>query len=186
MKSDNHKHKHSSYWMHDPSIVFNEIGLVPGALFLDLGCGAGDYSIKASEIVGSQGKVFSLDISENAINSLKEIIGSTNNIIAITTDITSHLPIEDHCVDAALLSTVLHAFEFKRYGINLFNEIRRVLKPGGRVVIIECKKEKLPFGPPLNMRLSEEEITPIVLEAGFLQMSYINLGFNYCISFITK
>jgi len=51
----------------------------------------------------------------------------------------------------------------------LVNEVKRLLKPKGKLAIIEIKKEETPFGPPLEIRLSPEELkqtinlTPILL-----------------------
>ena len=50
----------SSYNRFDVNLVFEKLDLKEGQIFLDLGCGAGDYSIKASSYVGDSGIVYAL------------------------------------------------------------------------------------------------------------------------------
>jgi ubiquinone/menaquinone biosynthesis C-methylase UbiE len=175
----------SSFWMHDPDVVFGAIQLVSGETFLDMGCGPGDYSVKAAELVGHTGKVIAVDASPEILSCVHEKIDQQNikNIRIMNTDITRPTALEDSSIDVCLLSTVLHIFSLKQIGENVLREIRRVLKPGGKMIIIECKKENLPFGPPLAMRLSAEEISAVASKCGFTEKGYVDLGCNYLVRF---
>jgi ubiquinone/menaquinone biosynthesis C-methylase UbiE len=174
-----------SFWMHDPEIVFGALSLNEGDAFLDMGCGPGDYSIRASEIVGDSGIVYALDRWQDVIDDLAEKAGSRGlgNIRAIVSDITEHLPVSDESVDLCFISTVLHSLDLADVEKSLFSEIHRVLKRGGRLAIIECKKEEQQFGPPLSMRLSPEEIERSAVRYGFEKVGLVDLGFNYLIIF---
>ncbi len=178
-----HRRGASSFQMHDPGVVFGELKLKEGDCFLDLGCGTGDYAIQAAKIIGDSGKVFALDIWKNLIDDLTEKADSQGltNVKALASDITWPLPIEDNCVDVCLMATVLHTLDIAGDGKALFNEIRRVLKPDGRVAIIECKKEDMPFGPPLHMRLSADELEDSIVQYGFDKIGVVDLGYNYMI-----
>ena len=125
----------SSFWMHDPEVVFDALALKPGDHFLDLGCGPGEYSIYAATRVGDSGVVHALEKWGYMVEGLKQEAQAQglNNLKPMTADITEPLPIEDKSIDVCLLSTVLHIFGLSRIERPLFNEIRRVLKPGGRV-----------------------------------------------------
>ena len=181
----NCKNKHSkgpsSFFMHNPEVVFKELDIKDGNTFLDIGCGAGDYSFYASEFVGESGMVYAIDKYEQVINSINS--KKTGNIKAKTADITESLPIEDNSVDICLLSTVLHSIDLNMYGEKIFSEINRILKPNGYVFVIECKKEDILFGPPLNMRLSEEELENKMKQYDFTKVSLTDLGYNYMIKF---
>lgn len=178
----------SSFWMHDPELVFSELKLKEGDSFLDIGCGTGDYSVYASKIVGDSGIVYALDIQNKLINNLREKadLEGLSNINARVSDIAASLLIEDNIIDVCFISTVLHAVDLDEHGKRLFSEIRRVLKPDGRLVIIECKKEDLSRGPPLHMRISSEELENLVIQYGFEKINLIDLGFNYMIQFGVK
>jgi ubiquinone/menaquinone biosynthesis C-methylase UbiE len=69
----------------------------------------------------------------------------------------------------------MHTLNLAKDGNKLLNEICRVLKPGGQLAIIECKKEEMPFGPPLHMRLSWEEIEDEVTQYGFEKIDAVIL-----------
>ncbi len=175
----------SSFWMHDPEAVFNELSLKPGDHFLDLGCGPGEYSIYAAGLVGDSGVVYALEKWAYMIDGLKEEADDRGigNIKPMTADITEPLPIHDQSMDVCLLSTVLHIFRLPDIEKPLFPEIRRILKPGGRVAVIECKREDQPFGPPKHMRLSPEMVERAVSKYGFTKLGLKDLGYNYMIQF---
>lgn len=175
----------SSYWMHDADLVFDEIGLKTGDSFLDLGCGPGDYSIRASEIVGDTGIVHALDKWKYLVDDLTEeaYCRGLANIRAMVCDITESLPIEDDSVDLCLLATALHTFNSAKNVRRLFSEIHRVLKPSGHLAIIECKKEDRPFGPPKEVRLSHEQVEHLARPFGLRKINLVDLGNNYLILF---
>ncbi len=189
-----HEHTHgpqgrqrgpSSFHMHDPDNVFQELDLKEGDSFADLGCGPGDYSIGASRIVGESGTVYAVDKWKYLIDGLKAEAKSQGvaNIEAMVADITEPLPMADDAVDACLLATVIHTLHSAKEARAIFNEIHRILRPSGRLGIIECKKEDQPFGPPVEMRLSHVQVENMVIPCGFKKIRLVDLSFNYLILF---
>jgi len=180
-----HKRGSGSFWMHDPAVIFHELNLKDGDRFLDMGCGPGDYAVRAAQIVGNSGVVYALDIREKTIDDLKERANSQGikNIKPMVSDITTPLPIGDNCIDVCFIATVLHIPDVARNWRRLFTEIRRVLRPDGRMAIIECKKEDQPFGPPGHMRLSPEDLEDSIVQYGFEKVGFADLGYNYMIQF---
>lgn len=175
----------SSFWMHDPDLIFQEVDLKKGDVFLDLGCGTGDYSLYAAMEVGDQGSVIAVDIQEELTDALMkkaEAVG-LKNLTATVADLSERLPLDDDTVDVCFLVTVLHALDLDRVAGTLFSEIRRVLKRHGRLVVIECKKEGRRFGPPSGMRISPEELEQSVSKYGFEKAGLVDLGYNYMITF---
>lgn len=166
-------------------MVFRELGLKTGDVLLDLGCGLGKYSLHAAGQVGESGVVYALDKSESLIANLKRIVDTEDitNITAMTTDIIAPLPIRESCIDVCLFATVLHIPEVAKHAQAIFFEIRRILKPDGRLSIIECHKKDLSFGPPEYMRLSPEEVKDLTEECDFKMLHKVDLGFNYLIQF---
>ena len=184
-KGHHHGRGPSSFWMHEPDEVFGELDLKPGDVFLDLGCGTGDYSICAAEEVGETGIVYASDIREDLIDNLLGNSGQLglNNIKGVISDIHEALPFEDSSIDVCLISTVLHSVDLESCGKTLFGEIKRILKPKGRLFIIECKKEETQFGPPLHMKLSPEVIEVYASSCGLKWISSTDLGNNYMICY---
>jgi ubiquinone/menaquinone biosynthesis C-methylase UbiE len=173
--------------MHDPKIVFDEINLKPGETFLDLGSGTGDYSIYAAKIVGDSGTVYAVDKQDSLVTDLIEKATATglNNVFGIISDITSPLSLTDHCIDICFISTVLHCIDAQntKEFTTLFSEVHRVLKPTGRLIIIECKKDDMAFGPPETMRLSPDQLKSLITPHGFESTRFTDLGFNYMIQY---
>ena len=178
----------SSFKMHDPSLVFGELKLKAGDVFLDLGCGPGEYAIYASKLVGESSAVYALDKSRNLIADLKQRAGEDGiaNITAVVSDITKPLPIRKACANVCFVATVLHIPNVTRRTREFCSEIRRVLKPDGRLVIIDCHKKDLSFGPPEHMRLSPEEVKDLMAQSNFKVLSEVDLGYNYLIQFAVK
>lgn len=175
----------SSFWMSDPRKVFDALALEPGDVFLDLGCGPGDYSMEAARVVGDSGMVYALDKSERMVEHVAATASSrgSGNVAARVCDITGPLPLADDSVDVCLLSTVFHIPEVSRHALDLYAEVRRVLKSGGRLAIIECKKEEMSFGPPMDMRWAPEELEALLSQFGYRKIDLTDLGYCYLLQF---
>lgn len=173
----------SSFKMQDSAQVFETLALQPGHVFMDLGCGLGEYALHGARLVGDTGVVYAIDRSMEVIKDLKHQAHRENisNLTAIAADITRSLPIESKSVDHCLLATVLHIPDVAARVGPLCAEIRRVLKPGGRLVIIERHKDRLPFGPPEHMRLSPEEVASMVLKHGIAALMKLDLGCTHLV-----
>jgi len=83
------------------------------------------------------------------------------NIETIVGDIIRRTQIEGASVDLIYLSTVFHGFS--KGEIDGFQkEVKRLLKPNAILAIIEIKKEETPFGPPLDIRFSPDELKEVM------------------------
>jgi ubiquinone/menaquinone biosynthesis C-methylase UbiE len=167
--------------MQDPVLVFDALDLREGDSFMDMGCGPGDYSLHASRIVGDKGAVLAFDINESAIDHLRSEANrlGAGNLKAIVHDASKPLPLPDRSVDVCLISTVLHMVGLDQKATAMIDEVCRVIKPEGRLAIIECKKARTDFGPPESMRISPEEMEKFMTKFPFMKFKYIDLGFNY-------
>jgi len=72
-------------------------------------------------------------------------------------DITTRTPIEASSVDLIYMSTVFHGFS-KEQIQGFRSEAKRLLKPHARLAIVEIQKRDTPFGPPMEIRFSPEEL----------------------------
>jgi ubiquinone/menaquinone biosynthesis C-methylase UbiE len=154
----------------NPAMIISTAGVKPGDVFLDAGCGDGYLSIAASQIVGSSGKVYAVDIDEHSISGLKREISERGlgNIEAMVADVTSNIPLADNTADVVLMANVLHGFVANGDTDSVMKEIVRVTKPGGKLAVVEFKKEDVRVGPPLKIKLSPEGVEKIASSYGFL------------------
>jgi ubiquinone/menaquinone biosynthesis C-methylase UbiE len=174
----------SSFNRLDTAKIFTELNLKKGDIFLDIGCGAGDYSLKAAELVGDKGIVYALDRWEEI--DIKLRASNQGNIFPIVADIKESIPLENNSCDVCFVAMVLHGIDLDSSGATFFAEVHRILKSKGRFVIIEIKKEKTPFGPPMEIRYSADEIKEIATKFGFVRATYTDLEHCYMILFETK
>jgi len=175
----------SSFFKHDSVRVFEQLALKEGDAVLDLGCGAGDYSIFAAKQVGESGYVYALDLHQGMLDNVKKeaMAQGIINLYPVFSDIRDRIDLPDDLIDTCLLATVLHTMSLPSESKKLFGEVRRVLKPEGKLAVIECKKENTLHGPPLQMRISPQELEKALGENGFKKTAYIDLGFNYMMTF---
>ena len=152
-----HQHKgKSSESLLDKEVILNALNIQPGQTILDAGCGDGYMSKEFAKLTKEAGKVYALDADDVSIEALKTTL-ETNTIEALACDITQKTILASSSVDLVYSSTVLHGFTEKQMQ-DFIEEIQRVLKPNGTLAILEIKKKDTPFGPPLSIRLSQEEL----------------------------
>lgn len=175
----------SSFDRYDSKCIFDAFALKEGDSFLDLGCGAGDYALRAAEAVGPAGTVYAVDKWEEVISvvSGKAAARGLANVKGLVADIRRPLPLVDNGVDVCFIGQVLHGFDFDEDGKTLFGELARVLKPGGCFWILEFKKEETGFGPPLEIRLSSQDLERVVKEYGFKKTDLVDLEYSYMARF---
>ncbi len=105
-------------------------GIEKGYHVLDFGCGLGFNTIPAAKAVGQEGRIFALDISEQAINITKKKVlkHKLNNVEIIRSGCDTGL--KDKSIDLVYLHNTLPIVKDKQ---KVLDEITRVLKTGGRL-----------------------------------------------------
>ncbi len=150
-----HKGKSSESFLNKEKIL-SALNIQQGQRIIDAGCGNGYMAREFSRVLNNTGEVFAIDPDKRAVDRLKNETKGLN-IVAIEASITLPTQIDEASVDLIYLSAVFHGFSETQ--VNGFqNETRRLLKPCGRLAVIEIKKQNTPFGPPMEIRFSPEEL----------------------------
>jgi ubiquinone/menaquinone biosynthesis C-methylase UbiE len=107
-----------------------------GAAVLDVGCGTGTLALMAKEAVGEQGKVFGIDAAPEMIEVARHKASHGNSAVNFQQGVIEALPFEDGTFDYVLSTLMFHHLptDLKQQGLA---EIYRVLKPNGRLLIID-------------------------------------------------
>jgi demethylmenaquinone methyltransferase/2-methoxy-6-polyprenyl-1,4-benzoquinol methylase len=128
--------------------------LRPGGRALDVATGTGDLAVALAERVGPSGEVVGSDFSERMLELAREKAPSLRFETANALD----LPYEDDSFDAATVGFGARNFADLARGLS---EMARVVRPGGRVVVLEITT---PTRPPLSwfFRLWFDRLVPLI------------------------
>jgi len=162
-----------------PDRVVRALKIPEGGTVVDLGAGVGYFTWRLAEAVGPNGKVIAVDIQPGMIERLEANLderGITNVEPVLGTEDDPRLP--EGAVDLVLLVDVYH--ELQKPELTM-DAVRRSLKPDGRVVLIEFRKEdpSIPIHPLHKMSIKEvrAELEPMCFELhkllGFLPTQHI-------------
>ncbi|MCB2183284.1 MAG: methyltransferase domain-containing protein [Desulfobulbaceae bacterium] len=110
-----------------------------GSTLLDIGCGAGFDLFIASKLTGPGGQVYGIDLTQEMIDRAQKNIKKldTTNITIKHVD-SEKIPFKDNMFDVVISNGVINLSPCKQ---DLFQEIKRVLKPGGRLQFADIVAE---------------------------------------------
>ena len=148
-----------------PEQVIAALALKPGDSIADIGAGGGYFTEKFSRKVGQDGHVYATDVQDVLIARLQNRVVEQDlrNVTVIKAEYeTPMLPAGS--VDIAFFCSVYKEIDGR---IEYMQKVRQALKRGGRVAIIEFKKEREVAGPEFRDRMSDEQVTAELIEAGF-------------------
>lgn len=147
-----------------PNKTLERLGLKPSDTVVDIGCGIGYFSIPAAEMLSDRNKVFALDTSEEMLTEVEKraLVAGVTNVVTINTE-EYDLKLPDDSITFALLANVLHEIDDRK---RFIDEIKRILKPEGRLAVVEWKKEDMEMGPPAGHRIGFDETIRLITEEG--------------------
>lgn len=148
----------------EPEKLLRKLGLRAGDTMADIGCGPGFFALPAARIVGKGGIVLAGDIQGEMLTSVRgraHEVGLSNIRVVKTSETEIPLPAESF--DFVLLAFVLNELEHRA---TFLQRAARLLKPTGRVAVLEWERAETPSGPPLEDRISRDELVEDAVAAG--------------------
>ncbi|MBV9790404.1 MAG: methyltransferase domain-containing protein [Chloroflexi bacterium] len=148
----------------------------PGETILDVGCGTGDLTLAAKTRAGQAGKVSGIDAAPEMIAVARRKAAHAQSEVDFRVSAVEALPFPDATFDVVLSSLMMHHLPLavKQQGLG---EIHRVLKPGGRLVIIDMQRPTTLVGRAIIvlsghavLREGVQDLPPLMSEAGFARV----------------
>ncbi len=148
-----------------PDAVIQALSLREGQVVADIGAGSGYFTLRLARAVGQKGRVFAVDVDEGMLDYLHQRLDKEKIQNVQAMHVPPHDPLLiDGSLDLAFVCNTYHHLEDRDVYLR---KLRKALKPGGRLVIVDFyKKEGIPVGPPMSMRLGEETVKKELQEAG--------------------
>ena len=149
-----------------PEKALDAIGLRDGMTVADIGAGTGYFSFRLAKRVGPSGKVFASDIQPGMLARLESRMkrdGVRNIEMVLGTESDPKLP--PSAIDLAIMVDVYH--EFSQPQLMLRN-IARSLKPDGRLVLLEYRKEDPTVPIREEHKMSVEQVKRELSAEGFV------------------
>lgn len=136
-----------------------------GERILDIGCGPGVFTVPLARAAGESGQVFAADLQAEMVEACEqrvEALGLSN--VAVGRSEENAIPLPPGSVDLVFACHLLHELEDPP---GFLAEVRRVLRPTGRLAAIEWERVETGIGPPVEQRLTPEESRALLQGNGF-------------------
>ena len=168
-----------------PDEVIAALDLKPGETVADIGAGSGYFAFRFARKLGDSGRVYAVDVNADMILHMNRTIRDKR-----VRNVTTILSAPD---DPLLLDASINRFFICNTWHHLQNRTRymalmkKMLKPGGQIIIIDYKKRQLPVGPPPEMKMTRREVIAELEAGGFkLVKDHKCLENQYFLIFATK
>lgn len=159
----------------DPNDAVKQFGVYGTMDVADLGAGAGHFSLAAAGRLEG-GRLFAVDIEKEMLSRLvaEAHSGGLSNVHALWGDLAklTGVPLADAAIDRAIAANVL----FQVHDRDAFiQEIKRMVKPGGKVLLIDWK-DTHSYGPDMKYKVTEEIAVTLFRRHGFEKERDIEVG----------
>jgi len=156
-------------------------GVTRGMICIDFGSGTGTFTLPMARCVADEGRVYAVDDSAEMLKHI-QTKNPPSNIILVHRDV-GQTGLDNQIADLCLLAFILH--EVGRPDL-LMSEAFRLLKPEGKVVVVEWEAELESPGPPRNRRLTREQIEQLFKQVGLSLAVYMAWSINHYVAIGNK
>ena len=122
-----------------PDTALDALDLTPGLVVADVGAGSGYMTVRLAQRVGPAGRVYATDIQPEMIELLRERLAAENltNVVPVL-GLVDDPKLPEGSIDLEILVDVYHELSAPQA---MLRGLRKALKPGGRLVLLEYRKE---------------------------------------------
>jgi ubiquinone/menaquinone biosynthesis C-methylase UbiE len=151
-----------------PETIMDKLGIGEGSIVADLGAGGGWFTIRLAHRVGPNGRVYAEDVQRQMIEATtrrvaREGLSNVISILGTQTDARLREPI-----DAVLIVNTYNEME---HPTALLRNVAAMLKPNGRIGIVDFKRDGYGPGPALEERVDPQRVIRDAEAAGLQLLS---------------
>ena len=163
----------------NPDKILSAVKLKPDWIAADFGCGSGYFTVLLAQKVK---KVYAIDIQKEMLCFLEDKMRRLRiSNIELRLSKPNEIPLEVEAVDFLLSVNTLHEFDDKA---RMVKEMKRVVKHGGSLLIVDFKKQETGFGPPVKIRVAREKARRLFEDSGFALSNTKGLPYHYLLVFV--
>ncbi len=165
-----------------PDRVVSSLGVGPGVVVADLGAGTGYFTMHLARAVSPGGRVLAIDTEPNLVEYLGQR-AEHEGVQGVEPVLASP---EDPRIPAGVAFRVLVVNTYHHIGhrTDYMRRLQASLADGGQVVVIDFYKRSLPVGPPVEQKLSRDEVVAEFQKAGYQLVAEEEfLPYQYFLSF---
>jgi ubiquinone/menaquinone biosynthesis C-methylase UbiE len=160
-----------------PQMVISRLGDLSNKVVADIGAGTGYFSMPLAR---KAQKVIAIDIEQQFLDYINRRLQHTPDRKSLNIE-TRLTKADDPNLNAgeADLVLIVNTYAYISNRVAYFSKVRKGLKPGGQLVVIDFKKEPLPVGPATEDKLDVAQVSLELDSAGFRTLSVDNSSLDY-------
>lgn len=170
---------HTEHFAH-PHKNVSALGIEPGMKVADFGSGSGAYVLAIAEVLGNTGHIYAVDVQRDLLKRVhnEAIRRGFKNVSVLWGDleVPGGSKIADKHLDIVVISNLLFQVDEKE---TVLQEARRILKPGGRLALIDWNDSYGGMGPHKDSVVTKTEGLALAGKVGFAQMREFAAGAHH-------
>ncbi len=165
-----------------PQVLIDTLRIRAGMTVVDLGAGSGYLMPWLSRAVGPSGRVYAVEIQPEFVQMLKKRVETEKlDNVTVVQSTAVDVPLDELADRVVLLDTYRELEE----PVAMLKTIKTLLKPTGRLVVVDTRPEEAIPGPPLSERVEVETVEAEARGAGFVAtLQFDVLPRQYCLVFV--
>ena len=168
-----------------PDEVIAALDLRKGETIADIGAGSGYFTFRLSSPVGEKGRIYAVDTSPEMILHMNQRIRDMKlkNIVTVLSTPDDPL-LSDGSIDRFFICDTWHHIQNQTQYLAL---MKKMLKSGGQVIMIDFQKKETPMGAPMELRIAREDLVRQMESNGFkLAKEHTFLPYQYFLVFTLR